>query len=65
HTSDIYAIAISSKGRILTSVSNNDTGRIWDLDHDHPISSPSYHAAPVNGVSFSADGKLLATGCFD
>jgi WD40 repeat protein len=66
HTdSGIYAIAISPNGRILASVSLDNTARLWNLENSQPISSPLHHAQFVNCVSFSADGKLLATGCDD
>jgi hypothetical protein len=42
------------------------TVRLWNLDNNsQPISSPLHHTNSVLSASFSADGKLLATGCKD
>jgi WD40 repeat protein len=65
HTSWVFALAISSNGRILASTSLDRTVRLWNLDNGQPISSSLQHAQPVFCVSFSAGGKLLATGCHD
>jgi len=61
----IRAIAISPNDRILASASYDNTARLWNLENDQPISLPLQHAGRVFCVSFSADGALLATGCFD
>jgi hypothetical protein len=65
HTSFVYAIALSPNSHILASVSGDWTARLWNLENGQPISSPIQHAEQVNCVSFSADGKRLATGCND
>jgi WD40 repeat protein len=44
---------------------SDTTTRLWNLDNGKLISSPLLHAERVNCVSFSAGGKLLATGCDD
>ncbi|KAG2347066.1 hypothetical protein BDR05DRAFT_710309 [Suillus weaverae] len=43
----------------------DDTARLWNLENGQPISSPLQHADQVNCLSFSVDGKRLATGCND
>jgi WD40 repeat protein len=66
HTEEgIHGIAISPNGRILASASLDGTTRLWNLENSQPISSPLHHADSVSCVSFSADGKLLATSCDD
>jgi len=66
HTNTVYRIAISPNGRILASASWDKTARLlWNLDNSQPINSSHQHPSFVNCVSFSADGKLLATGCDD
>jgi WD40 repeat protein len=62
---EVFALAISPNDRILASALYDRTTRLWNLDNNQPISLPLQHAEPVNCVSFSADGKLLATGCRD
>ncbi|KAG2053303.1 WD40 repeat-like protein [Suillus hirtellus] len=67
HTETVESIAISPNGRILASASHDGTARLWNLDNNQPIGSPLQHPYPhyVTSVSFSADEKLLATGCLD
>lgn len=64
---NVRALAISPNHRILAIASDrsDNTARLWNLDNGHPISSPLEHAQPVYDVSFSVDGKQLATGCRD
>jgi WD40 repeat protein len=38
---------------------------LWNLENGQLIGLPPQHADRVDCVSFSADGKLLATGCRD
>jgi WD40 repeat protein len=65
HTATVHGIAISPNGRILASALADDTAQLWNLENSQPISSPLHHAHGVTCVSFSADGKLLATSCND
>jgi WD40 repeat protein len=67
HTNYVYGIAISPNGRILASASHNSRGtaRLWNLENGQPIGSPLLHDDWLDCVSFSIDGKLLATGCAD
>jgi WD40 repeat protein len=52
-------------GRILASASWDNTAQLWNLENGQPISSPLQHAHSVHCLSFSADAKVLATGCWD
>jgi WD40 repeat protein len=67
HTSTVDDVAVSPNGRILASASWGPGGtmRLWNLENGEPISSPIQSDNGVHCVSFSADGKLLATGCCD
>ena len=65
HTDVIRAIAISPNQCILASASWDCTARLWNLENGHPVGSPLQHAGDVDCISFSADGRLLATGCDD
>ncbi|KAG1818444.1 quinon protein alcohol dehydrogenase-like superfamily [Suillus subaureus] len=65
HTESVYGIAISPNGHVLTSASRDKTARLWNLNDNQPISSPLNYANTITVMSFSADGKLLATCCDD
>jgi WD40 repeat protein len=56
-------IAIAPNDRILANASFNRTVQSWNPDKGQTINSPLQHTDPVNCISFSEDGKLLATGC--
>jgi WD40 repeat protein len=61
----INALAISPNGRVLASASYDKTVRLWNLEDGQPINLPLQHVKEVTCVSFSVDGKTLATGCHD
>jgi WD40 repeat protein len=71
HTRSVSALAFSRDGRRLASGSyvEGDPGlRVWNAmpltDEDSPQASRNFagHAGAVNGVAFSPDGNLLASG---
>jgi WD40 repeat protein len=64
HTHWISALALSPNGRIFASASSHSV-QLWNLENGQPISLPLQHATGVGCMSFSTDGKLLATGCLD
>ncbi|KAG2047257.1 WD40 repeat-like protein [Suillus hirtellus] len=61
----VFAIAISPNERILASALWDSTVLLWNLDNGQLIGPLLQHANPMYSVSFSVDGKLLATGCHD
>ncbi|OAX35511.1 HET-domain-containing protein [Rhizopogon vinicolor AM-OR11-026] len=69
HDIRVHAIAISPNGYILASAMQDTTLRLWNLENGRPIGSPLQHVDVdgkwVSCLSFSADGNLLTTGCFD
>jgi WD40 repeat protein len=67
HTSLVSAIALYPNGLILASASWDKTAQLWNLKNGQPIGTPHQHPdyGQVDCVSFSMDGKLLATGCND
>ena len=65
HTDTVYGIAISPNDRILANASFDGTAQLWNLDNGQPIGSPLQHTDDVSCLSFSTDGQLPATGCWD
>ncbi|KAG1864564.1 WD40-repeat-containing domain protein, partial [Suillus tomentosus] len=63
--SGVWTIALSPDGKKTVSGSMDGGVRLWDMDTGKPIGSPLQHPSHVLSVSFSVDGKLLATGCDD
>ncbi|KAG2054607.1 WD40 repeat-like protein [Suillus hirtellus] len=64
HSHWVRAIAISPNERILASASYDNTVLLWNLDNGQLVGLPLQHTTFVESVSFSEDGKLLATGCY-
>jgi len=65
---NIVYVTISPNDQILASASWGKA-RLWNLQNGQPtiINLPIQYDTnlPVNCISFSTDGKLLATGCYD
>ncbi|KAG1806080.1 uncharacterized protein BJ212DRAFT_789663 [Suillus subaureus] len=65
-TSDVTSITLFQNDRLLASTSYWDkTARLWNLDTNLQVGSPIQHEDHVRCSAFSADGKLLSTGCVD
>ena len=76
HTGPVVSVAFSPDGKTLASGSADDTVRLWDLAtgrqigkplavHAGPFNPAAANSAPFNSVSFSPDGKTLASGNTD
>jgi WD domain, G-beta repeat len=63
HTDAVYRVAFSPNGRLLASVSEDETARLWEVPSGRPHGRPL--TGPLYGVAFSPDGRLLATGDAD
>ncbi|KAG2038629.1 WD40-repeat-containing domain protein [Suillus americanus] len=63
HTTHINAITLSQNNRLLASASYGGTTRLWNLDTNLPVEPLFQHENALWCAAFSADGKLLVTGC--
>jgi WD40 repeat protein len=65
--SEVKSIEIEIKRNFLylNSASFDSTVRLWDVERGVCQSTLVKHSEPVYSVSFSPDGRLLATGSFD
>jgi WD40 repeat protein len=59
----VYAISLSLNERLLASASLDNTTRLWSLETNLPVGPPLKHNHFVRCAAFSADGKVLVTGC--
>jgi WD40 repeat protein len=59
----VHAISLSGNNRFLVSTSDDKTARLWNLDTNLPIGPSFQHEDCVECAAFSADGKVLVTGC--
>jgi WD40 repeat protein len=65
HTITVSSLTLFPNDRLLASTSWDGTARLWDLDTNLQVDPPLQHEKFVNYAAFSADGKLLSTGCDD
>ncbi|VDK56576.1 unnamed protein product [Cylicostephanus goldi] len=50
---------------VIYSASFDHTVRLWDVRRGELVRTLSRHNDPVYSVSFSPDGRYVASGCFD
>ena len=55
------AIAFSPKGSRLATASNDRDARVWNVNSGNQVALLRVHSGPVNDVTFSADGRWIAT----
>lgn len=72
HANSVYGVAFNPDGHTLVTISLDNTTGLWDLtDRSHPIRTTTLPGnpnsmslatfSPVNGVTFSPDGRTLVT----
>jgi WD40 repeat protein len=62
HGKNLRGAAFSPDGRILATVSDNRSVRLWDTNSGGLRGRLDGHAGEINGLAFSPDGKYLTSG---
>ena len=62
HTAFINDIALSTKGQLLASASDDKTIKIWDLVRSKEKLTLTGHTSKVNTVAFTSDDKYIISG---
>jgi len=65
HKENLYALSLFQNDRLLASAGSDKTARLWNLDTYLPVGPPLQHEHEVYCAAFSADGKVLVTGCIN
>lgn len=78
HGPTIYAIACGPDGKVFATGAGKEAARgagktipgegsvqLWNAQTLQLIGQPLKHELPVHRIAFSADGKRIATGCYD
>ena len=62
HRDRVLALAISGDGAYLASSSRDKTIKLWDVNTRQEVHSFNGKSARMNGIAFSPNGRLLASG---
>jgi len=65
HEYGVASLTLFPNDRLLASTSFGRTAHLWNLDTNLQVGSPLQHEDSIYCAAFSADGKLLSTGCGD
>lgn len=61
HDSSLKILQISSDGKRIVAMSEDNTTRVWDAETGRPVTEPMRHSKPVRLANFSRDGTRILT----
>jgi WD40 repeat protein len=62
HRGGVNAVVVSPDGQVIASAGDDFLVRLWDVETHTLLGELVGHTEPVRDLSFSTDGKLLASG---
>jgi WD40 repeat protein len=65
HSKTVWQAAFSPDGRAITTISEDETVRVWNATTGATKGSLEKHGGPVHALEISRDGNLLATEAAD
>jgi WD40 repeat protein len=65
HDTGVTDVAVSPNSTDVATAAQDGTSRLWDLATGRQVLALHGHNAPVRNVTFSPDGRLLASSSFD
>ena len=65
HTGTVNCVAFSADGKRLSSASDDQTVKLWDVASGQEMLTLKGHTGKVTSVAFSTDGKRLASASYD
>ena len=65
HLGDVVALAATSDGALLASISTDETVKLWTLETPRGLYKSASHDAPVTALVVSSDSKVFATADSD
>jgi WD40 repeat protein/serine/threonine protein kinase len=65
HRNTVRSVAVSPDGRVVMSVSNDQTAQFWSAVDGKPLGEPLPHHGEVHVGAFAPNGRVAVTGGYD
>jgi HEAT repeat protein len=65
HRDQLMAVVFSPDGRLIASIADEDTVRLWEVATGKEVARLAGHRGRVESLAFSPDGKTLVSGSAD
>jgi WD40 repeat protein len=65
HLKGVYRATYSPDGKLVVTISNDNTARVWEADTWQTVAVLSGHSAPIAALAFSPNSARIATASAD